>query len=53
MKKSVLLRHGESGGDGEIHCTAWADADLAGKGLADSRKSGELVRACGRRKAKI
>jgi len=53
MKKSILLRHGESGGDREIPCPAWANVDLAGKGLVDSRKSGELVRACGRRKAKI
>ncbi len=44
MYKLVLLRHGESVWNKENRFTGWTDVDLSEKGLAEAKKSGEVLR---------
>ncbi len=44
MYKVVLLRHGESVWNKENRFTGWTDVDLSEKGLAEAKKSGEVLR---------
>jgi 2,3-bisphosphoglycerate-dependent phosphoglycerate mutase len=44
MKKLVLLRHGESTWNKENRFTGWTDVDLSGKGIAEAKKAGEVLK---------
>ncbi len=44
MKKSCLLRHGESTWNRENRFTGWTDVDLSEKGVAEAEKAGRLLR---------
>ena len=44
MIKLVLLRHGESQWNLENRFTGWTDVDLTGKGIYESKFSGNLLR---------
>jgi len=43
MKRVVLLRHGESVWNKENRFTGWTDVDLSERGLAEAKKSGQVL----------
>jgi 2,3-bisphosphoglycerate-dependent phosphoglycerate mutase len=47
MHQIVLLRHGESAWNRENRFTGWTDVDLSGKGLAEARAAGQLLKSEG------
>ena len=47
MLKLVLLRHGESTWNRENRFTGWTDVDLSGKGIAEARKAGRVLKEQG------
>ena len=44
MYKIVLIRHGESAWNKENRFTGWQDVPLSGKGLAEAKAAGELLK---------
>ncbi|MBC8486715.1 MAG: 2,3-diphosphoglycerate-dependent phosphoglycerate mutase [Bacteroidetes bacterium] len=44
MFKLVLLRHGESVWNKENRFTGWTDIDLSGKGIAEAKNAGQLLK---------
>jgi 2,3-bisphosphoglycerate-dependent phosphoglycerate mutase len=47
MYKLVLLRHGESTWNKENRFTGWTDVGLTGKGLAEAKAAGQLLKDAG------
>ena len=47
MYKIVLMRHGESTWNLDNRFTGWTDVDLTGKGSAEARHAGELLKEAG------
>jgi 2,3-bisphosphoglycerate-dependent phosphoglycerate mutase len=47
MYKLVLLRHGESTWNKENRFTGWTDVGLTGKGLAEAKAAGQLLKEAG------
>lgn len=47
MKKLVLLRHGESVWNKENRFTGWTDVDLSDKGIAEAKKTGQVLKKKG------
>ena len=47
MTKLVLLRHGESIWNKENRFTGWTDVDLSGKGIAEAKRAGEILKEQG------
>jgi 2,3-bisphosphoglycerate-dependent phosphoglycerate mutase len=47
MPTLVLLRHGESDWNKQNRFTGWIDVDLSEAGIAEARRSGELLKALG------
>jgi 2,3-bisphosphoglycerate-dependent phosphoglycerate mutase len=47
MPQLALIRHGQSEWNLENRFTGWVDVDLSEKGIAEARRSGELLAAAG------
>jgi len=44
MHKLVLVRHGESTGQGEL-VTGWTDVDLSKKGVEEAKEGGRVLKS--------
>ena len=44
MSKLILTRHGQSVWNAENRFTGWVDVDLSNKGIAEAKKSGQLIK---------
>tara|TARA_B100000941_G_C28334408_1_gene463319 strand:- start:6 stop:725 length:720 start_codon:yes stop_codon:yes gene_type:complete len=47
MSKLILTRHGQSTWNAENRFTGWVDVDLSEKGVAEAKKSGQLIEELG------
>ncbi len=47
MPHLVMIRHGESDWNKQNRFTGWVDVDLSETGIAQARRSGELLRETG------